>query len=86
MKKEITIKTTEITWRQVMEPTYTVIVITDGRKEWAKNFDNALDAVNCYNSFVDHGFCLEERVVSLVEPSGKFHSKIFRYPVSVSHV
>lgn len=59
---------------------YSVVVITDGKKEWADNYDNALDAVNAYNSFVDHGFCLEERVVSLVEPSGRFHTKIFPYP------
>jgi hypothetical protein len=84
MTKTITIKTTEITWRHIMESIYTVIVITDGKKEWAKNFDNALEAVNCYNSFVDHGFCLDERVISLVEPGGKFHSKIFRYPVGTA--
>ena len=48
MEKTLTIKTTEITWRQKMyeEIIYTVVVITDGRKEWAQNYDNALDAVN----------------------------------------
>lgn len=60
---------------------YSVVVITDGKKEWADNYDNALDAVNAYNSFVDHGFCVEERVVSLVEPNGRFHTKIFKYPI-----
>ena len=66
------------------ETIYTVVVITDGKKEWAENFDNALEAVNCYNSFIDHGFCVDERVVSLVEPSGRFHTKIFKYPVGTA--
>jgi predicted ATP-binding protein involved in virulence len=80
MEKTLTIKTTEITWRQKMDMTYTVVVITDGKHEWAENYDNALDAVSAYNKFIDHGLCKEERVISLVEPSGKFHSKIFLNP------
>lgn len=86
MEKTLTIKTTEITWRQKMyeETIYTVVVITDGRKEWAQNYDNALDAVNSYNRFIDHGTCVNERVISLVEPSGKFHSKIFLNPAGLA--
>jgi len=84
MEKTLTIKTTEITWRQKMDTTYTVVVITDGVKEWAKNYDNALDAVSAYNKFIDHGTCMHERVISLVEPSGKFHSKIFLNPVGLA--
>lgn len=80
----LTIKTTEITWRQKVDTTYTVVVITDGKKEWADNYDNALDAVNAYNSFIDYGFCVHERVISLVEPSGKFHSKIFLNPAGLA--
>jgi hypothetical protein len=30
-------------WKKAI---YTVVVITDGAKEWANNYDNALDAVN----------------------------------------
>jgi hypothetical protein len=84
MEKIITIKTTEITWRQKMDTIYTVVVITDGKREWAENYDNALEAVTAYNKFIDHGTCKEERVVSLVEPSGKFHSKIFLNPVALA--
>lgn len=83
-KVEIKIKETEITWRQTMEPIYSVVVVTDGKKEWAGKFDNALEAVNCYNSFVDHGFCLDQRIITLVEPNGKIHTKMFRYPVGTA--
>jgi hypothetical protein len=86
MEQTLEIKTTQITWRQKRMATYAVIVITDGKQEWSKNYDNALDAVNSYNLFVDHGFCLSERVISLVEPNGKIHTKIFEYPLaSVIH-
>ena len=47
---------------------------------WAKSFDNAVDAVRCFESFKDHGMCVLERVVTLSEPSGKVHSKVFKYP------
>ena len=39
--------------------------------------DNAVDAVNSYNSFVDWGFAMEYSTVNLLEPSGKLHTKIF---------
>lgn len=80
MTKEMKIKTTEITWKETAKNLYTVIVLSDGEKEWAQNFDNAIDAVNCYNKFVDHGNSVKERVVSLVEPGGHFHSKVFFSP------
>ena len=82
MAKTVEIKTTKITWRHTLNQaaTYTVVVITDGEKTWAKNYDNAVDAVNSYNKFIDHGTCVSERVVSLVEPSGKLHSKVFASP------
>ena len=67
-----------------MSGLFSVIVLTDGKKEWAHNFDNALDAVNCYNSFIDYGFCLDERVVTLVEPNGKLHTKTYKYPVGTA--
>ncbi len=67
-----------------MDTIYTVVVITDGKQEWAENYDNALQAVTAYNKFTDHGTCKEERVISLVEPSGKFHSKIFLNPVALA--
>ena len=67
-----------------MEPMFSVVVITDGKCDWNKNFDNALDAVNCYNKFTDHGTCVNERVVTLVEPNGKLHTKTFKYPVGTA--
>ena len=80
----MTIKMTEITWRQIMGTTYVLMVIADGVQEWAKHYDNAVDAVNAYNKFMDHGTCVHERVVSLVEPNGKFHSKIFLNPAGLA--
>ena len=48
----------------------------DTAPKWVGRYDNALDAVNVYNSMVDHGFALEYRTVNLSEPSGKMHTKI----------
>lgn len=59
---------------------YLVMCINDGTDVWKKRFDNAIDAVDCYERFVDHGFCNSERIVTLVEPNGKYHTKIFRNP------
>lgn len=53
---------------------------TSVEKVWARAFDNALEAVKCYESFVDHGFCVLEQVVTLSEPNGKIHTKVFKYP------
>lgn len=47
---------------------------------WANTFDNALDAVKCYERFVDHGTCVLDRVITLTEPNGRVHRKEFRYP------
>ena len=66
----------------MQENVYSVVAITDGVKTWAKNYDNAIDAVNAYNSFRDHGFCTQEYVITLVEPNGKMHTKVFEYPES----
>lgn len=43
---------------------------------WVGRYSNALDAVNVFNSFVDHGDAMEYRTVNLSEPSGKMHTKI----------
>jgi hypothetical protein len=84
MEQTLEIKTTQITWRQIMGTTYVLMVITDGVQEWAKHYNNALEAVNAYNKFMDHGTCVHERVVNLVEPNGKFHSKIFLNPAGLA--
>jgi len=39
--------------------------------------DNAIDAVNSYNSFIDWGTANEYSTVNLSEPSGKMHTKVF---------
>lgn len=65
-----------------MEGTYSIFVLTDGKETWKRNYDNCVDAVNSYNKFVDHGFCTFDLTVTLVEPSGKLHTKTFLYPYS----
>ena len=61
-----------------MEYTYAVTTTNDNdaQAKWIGRFDNALEAVNCFNTFVDHGFADEYRTVNLSEPNGKMHTKI----------
>ena len=61
-----------------MANNYMVVVLLDGKKDWSQSFDNALDAVNCYNKFIDYGTSLKERIVTLVEPNGKMHTKTYK--------
>jgi hypothetical protein len=57
---------------------YAVTCAYDGSApKWVARFDNALDAVNCYNSFTDWGFADEYSTINLSEPSGKMHTKNF---------
>lgn len=62
-----------------MEYEYSVTSTNDGSAtpSYVGRFDNALEAVNCFNTFVDHGFADEYRTVNLSEPNGKMHTKIF---------
>ena len=62
-----------------MEYEYAVTSTNDNATEpaYVKRFDNALDAVICFLSFIDHGFADEYRTVNLSEPNGKMHTKIF---------
>ena len=46
------------------------------KPDWVGRFDNALEAVNSFNTFTDHGFANEYRTVNLSEPNGKLHTKI----------
>jgi hypothetical protein len=55
-------------------------VIEDGAVTYSKRYDNALDAVNAYNRFVDHGTCRIWREIVLLEPNDKAHAKVFNYP------
>ncbi len=62
-----------------MEYLYSVTCTYDGDRSpyWVGRYDNALDAVNTYNKFVDYGLASEYSTVNLSEPSGKMHTKIF---------
>ena len=57
---------------------YSVTMTNDGhaKADWISRHDNALDAVEVYQRFVDHGFANEYSTVNLSEPSGKMHTKI----------
>jgi hypothetical protein len=62
-----------------MEYLYSVTCTYDGDRSphWTGRYDNALDAVNTYNKFVDYGLASEYSTVNLSEPSGKMHTKTF---------
>jgi hypothetical protein len=57
-------------------------VVEDGSVTYSRKFNNAIDAVNCYNRFVDHGMCRMWREIVLVEPNGTAHSKTFDHPLA----
>jgi|SanBayMetagenome_1026888.scaffolds.fasta_scaffold00600_2 hypothetical protein len=82
------ITTTEITTRKVEtmieDYVFMVQVITDGSCTFSRKYATAVEAVNVYNSFVDHGFALYEREVVLVEPNGLAHGKTFARPAGIS--
>ena len=63
---------------------FVIVCVTDGstvyQQVWTASYDNALDAVKGYLGFVDHATCVLDRVVTLVEPNGKSHTKVFKYP------
>ena len=61
-----------------MEYTYAVTCTYDSAPtpKWSGRFDNALEAVNCYNKFIDHGFANEYSTINLSEPNGKMFTKI----------
>lgn len=62
-----------------MEYEYSVTCTYDSEAmpKWTGRFDNALEAVNCYNKFIDYGFANEYSTINLAEPNGKLHTKIF---------
>lgn len=83
----MTIKITEIetTWRQkvIEDYVFMVQVVEDGSCTFSRKYATAIEAVNAYNKFVDHGTCRYQREVVLIEPSGEIHSKVFEYPMAV---
>ena len=58
---------------------YSVTCTYDGDKSphWIGRYDNALAAVESFQSFTDWGMALEYSTVNLSEPSGKMHTKLF---------
>ena len=62
-----------------MEYLYSVTCTYDGDRSphWTGRYDNALDAVDTYNKFVDYGLASEYSTVNLSEPNGKMHTKTF---------
>lgn len=61
-----------------MEYLYAVTTTNDNENKpsWIGRYSDALTAVRSFESFVDHGFADEYRIVNLSEPSGKMHTKI----------
>ena len=64
---------------------YMLQVVEDGAVTFVRRFNNAIDAVNTYNRFVDHGMCKMWREIVLVEPNGTGHSKTFEHPLAAKH-
>jgi hypothetical protein len=62
-----------------MEYLYSVTCTYDGDRSphWTGRYDNALEAVDTYNKFVDYGLASEYSTVNLSEPNGKMHTKVF---------
>jgi len=60
-------------------------VVEDGSVTFTRKFKNAIDAVNAYNRFVDHGSCRMWREIVLLEPNGKTHSKVFDHPLAAKY-
>lgn len=60
--------------------TYTIIAITDGKETWKKSYNNCVDAVHEFDKFKDHGTCVFDYTITLVEPDGKLNTKTFLYP------
>ena len=57
---------------------YKITCSYDGQPaHFTLQLDNAIEAVNSYNSFTDWGFAMEYSTVNLLEPSGKLHTKTF---------
>lgn len=50
---------------------------TPYEKKLERNYTNALEAVNAYNSYVDYGMAAYERFITMIEPNGQVHSKSF---------
>jgi hypothetical protein len=65
-----------------MDNQYQLQVIEDGSVTYSTVYNNAVDAVNSYNRFVDHGMCRMWREIVLLEPNGTVHAKTFEHPLA----
>jgi hypothetical protein len=65
-----------------MDNLYQLQVIEDGSVTYSTVYNNAVDAVNSYNRFVDHGMCRMWREIVLLEPNGLAHAKTFEHPLA----
>ena len=65
-----------------MDNLYQLQVIEDGSVTYSTVYNNAVDAVNSYNRFVDHGICRMWREIVLLEPNGLAHAKTFEHPLA----
>jgi hypothetical protein len=61
---------------------YTIVVVTDDHVTFSKIYLDAVSAVTDYNKFVDHGICQKWRKVTLREPNGRDHIKMFEHPLA----
>ena len=61
-----------------MEYLYSVTCTNDNDTSpvWVGRYDNALDAVDIFNKFIDYGDANQYRTINLSEPSGKMHTKV----------
>ena len=57
---------------------FTIGVAEDGNITQYYQFNNALDAINTYNTFIDYGNAKEARIIVLTEPNGQIHKKMYR--------
>jgi len=57
---------------------FSIAVAEDNNQTQYYQYNNALDAVNAYNSFNDYGMAKEVRTIVLREPNGQIHQKMFR--------
>jgi hypothetical protein len=49
-------------------------------------YDNIIDAVNVYNSYIDWGFAKSHLTIRMYEPNGNVHTKIFKRPPGIDSV
>ncbi len=54
-----------------------IVVKEDDKTPQTFHYNNAIKAVNAFNSFIDHGTAKNSRTIFLTEPNGEIHEKTF---------